>query len=736
MKKMKFNKEKVRTISFGTFLIGIVLSGTTFAAEISDLDVKLTDAYKEWDQLSIEEKEESIMPSTYSVSAPESILSKYEINCVPSLLNSLLGNVNADINNNVSATVSDTKYNLADVLNMRVEHQGSTSECWAFSLIKSMETNIALTSGETELKDFSERHMDYATSKTFTDGINENGFSREVGKGGLPISGLAYLTNGEGAVLESDMPFEDNENKISLSQIDKEVNTIASEYIIFPSINKKYQKDSNGNTTSVKYYNSNGSEYTQTELNDARNMIKNYLVTKGAITTMTVGNYAQYYNNLNVFSATAYNCNDVTKIRDHAVTIVGWDDNYSKDNFAEGAKPSTDGAYIVLNSYGDSSFDNGYLYISYEDYFIENEMYGVANTSSVDYDNIYQHDFYGAVYQIGSASIGTGYYASVYKRDTSDDEILNSVGVSLSNYSNIEIYVNPTGSELNSSKWVKVGSSNGTLEPGYHRIDINPIELTESEFAIIVKQTSKDGTFYFSLEANVPGTAYECVSSENLSYISMDGTTWSNLTDLDISGLDMTKADVCVKGFTTTKSVDNNQNSEDENNKGDNNQNNNQNNDQDNNIGNNEQDNNNQNNNDQNQTEEKITSDKYTIKDDYIMNIESETTLEIFNQNIKISLDKDVTKENGEIVSEKSETIKTGMKLKLSDGTEYTLIVRGDINGDGRLSLIDISKLILHYNENKGFELTGNALKGADMNIDGIINLVDVSQMIMIYNQK
>ena len=47
------------------------------------------------------------------------------------------------------------------------------------------------------------------------DGINPEGFNREIGKGGIPICGLAYLTNGQGAVLEANMPFENNENKIN-----------------------------------------------------------------------------------------------------------------------------------------------------------------------------------------------------------------------------------------------------------------------------------------------------------------------------------------------------------------------------------------------------------------------------------------------------------------------------------------------------------------------------------------
>ena len=74
------------------------------------------------------------------------------------------------------------------------------------------------------------------------------------------------------------------------------------------------------------------------------------------------------------------------------------------------------------------------------------------------------------------------------------------------------------------------------------------------------------------------------------------------------------------------------------------------------------------------------------------------------------------------------------MKLVLSDNTEYILIIRGDTNCDGNVTLTDLSKLVLHYNEMKGFELTGNALKAADLNIDGNISLVDLSQLIVLYN--
>lgn len=734
MRKSKFCKEKLKIISISMLTFGIFFTGSSFAEDNPDnLDVKLSNEYLEWSELSNKEKNNSIMPSTYIEDASSDILARYEVKQTPKLVSSLLGKNRVALENNVSATSTQSRYSLVDDLDMRVEHQGLTSECWAFSLIKVMETNIAISTQSRELKNFSERHMDYATSKTFLDGINPEGFNREIGKGGIPICGLAYLTNGQGAVLEANMPFENNENKINLSEIDKPVDTIVTDYVILPRINKRYERDSSGNTISVKYYNSAGNEYTQEELTSARQMIKEHIVKYGAIATMTGGNLTEFYNNSDAFKATAYNCNLTTKVRDHAITIVGWDDNYSKDNFAEGAKPSTDGAYIVLNTYGTESFDNGYLYVSYEDVFVEDELYGICGTSNIDYDKLYQHDFYGGIYQIGSAQTNSGYYGTVFRKESNEDEYLNSVGITLADYTKVEVYVNPTGDSFDQKNLQLVAAPNVTYSPGYHTIDFNDIKLSGTAFAIVVKQISDNSQFYFSIETSIDGTVYENVTSSNLSYYSLDGENWKNLSTVKVDGINLVNSDVCIKAFTTgTSSIPNEPEEPDTPTNPDT----------------------------PDVPEEPDTpetpdtpdepekpivpeepeadvfkSEVYKICEEDIMKIEGETTIEKFSKNITTNLKMNFM--DGDLkITDNNQLIKTGMKLKLSNDKEYVLIVRGDINSDGRLSLIDISKLIMHYNEVKGFELTGNYKKGADMNADGEINLIDVSQMIMVYNSK
>ena len=755
MKEMKFYTGKVKAIFATTFLASIIFSSNVLASDVK-MELKTSEAYNAWKKLSTESRENTPLPRTYDVEVPEYVFSNYETNNLPRILNQLLDKKYLGA---IDASVGDTTFNLADHMNIRVEDQGITSECWAFSLLKSMETNIALRSGETEIDDFSERHMDYATSRTFSDGVNENGFDREVGNGGLLVTGLAYLTNGQGAVKEEDMPFINEETKISLEEINKEVDTVVTGYNVLPTVHKKYTRDSAGNTTSVTYYKSTGEEYTEDELMETRDIIKEHLIEHGGIATMTGGGMPAFYNNESLFDSTAYNCNDSTRVRDHAVTIVGWDDTYPRENFGEGRMPSTDGAYIVLNSYGDMAFNDGFLYVSYEDYFIEEEIYGITSTIKKNYDNIYQHDYYGGIFQVGTVDTDTGFYGAAYDRETTQNEILNSVAVSLSTYANIEIYVNPISDDMDINSLMKVATVNEILEPGYHRINISPVELSGEKFAIVIKQMSPLGTFFFQIESRVDGTVYGLVDSEDKSYYSIDGSVWDKISNLEIDGIEMTTADVCIKGFTTlseeatppeggedptppeggedptppeggedptppsggedptppddgddTTPPDDGDDTtppsgddditpptEDD------------------------------------KPKIELESEEFIIRKQYVMKIEFNTTVKQLLENTNSSYEKTVLTSEGDTVLD-TDIIKTGMKLKLSNGSIYTLIVRGDTNMDGRVSLTDLSKMILHYNGVKGFELSGDGLKGADMNVDGAMNLVDISQMLVLYN--
>ena len=125
-------------------------------------------------------------------------------------------------------------------------------------------------------------------------------------------------------------------------------------------------------------------------LNDYKKAIINY----GAITTDILIDYQAPYFNVNT-SASYYNGTAEKYTPNHAVAIVGWDDNYPKENFL--ITPPGNGAWIIKNSYGEEKYDKGYIYVSYYDTTAARVTDGVAfvigNTEK--YGKNYQTDFGG-----------------------------------------------------------------------------------------------------------------------------------------------------------------------------------------------------------------------------------------------------------------------------------------------------------------------------------------------------
>ena len=96
-----------------------------------------------------------------------------------------------------------------------------------------------------------------------------------------------------------------------------------------------------------------------------------------------------YYSDLDCFSSDhrSYFQNERTEVN-HSVTVIGWDDDYSRENFGA-VKPDRDGAWLVKSVWGTRN-ENGYYWISYcekelEDFY----FYKVKKTAS---DTVYTHN--------------------------------------------------------------------------------------------------------------------------------------------------------------------------------------------------------------------------------------------------------------------------------------------------------------------------------------------------------
>ena len=66
------------------------------------------------------------------------------------------------------------------------------------------------------------------------------------------------------------------------------------------------------------------------------------------------------------------------------------------------------------------------------------------------------------------------------------------------------------------------------------------------------------------------------------------------------------------------------------------------------------------------------------------------------------------------------------MKLSVGSST-YTLVVIGDIDGNGNISITDLAKLCLHQIEKE--ILSGEWNRAADIDGNGNVNMTDLAQL-------
>lgn len=256
MKKFK-NLEKI--IFIAMFILTVSITGTIYAKENFEFKINniedTTPEYQKWDSLPEGEKENYIQPLPFSTQLEENSQNS--------------NNYNINLKSSLPA-----KYFLKDDINLTVRDQKQTPACWTFATTNIIATNMEKIGITNNFTLFSTRHMDYTTSQSFLDGANPKGFNRQTTGGGNSYLGLAYCVAGYGPILESNMPFENNQNKINLSEIENKTTAAkVEEYNVLPSITKKYDSDG---TVYYNGYSENSSEYV-TKIEPIRNQIKEYI---------------------------------------------------------------------------------------------------------------------------------------------------------------------------------------------------------------------------------------------------------------------------------------------------------------------------------------------------------------------------------------------------------------------------------------------------------------------------
>ena len=130
---------------------------------------------------------------------------------------------------------------------------------------------------------------------------------------------------------------------------------------------------------------------------------------------------------------------------------------------------------------------------------------------------------------------------------------------------------------------------------------------------------------------------------------------------------------------------------------------------------------------------DKITSKKYKIENGYIERILPKTTVAEFKQNVTTNQEIVFIDEIGNTLNE-SDFISTGIKIKVGNTLNYTLVVIGDIDRDTQITINDLAQEKLHLIDYK--TLTGIELKAADVDEDGKVSVNDIAQVKLMYIGK
>lgn len=246
-------------------------------------------------------------------------------------------------------------------LTTRAKDQGQYVTCWIFGTTGAIESN-ALMNGYGEF-DFSEYQLAYLSQN-----IPEEQDAMIAGEGfesdcdwydlpGKPEFVVGPFMKGYGPALEENYPYKNITKKLSENAKDDAEFLGDSCYMVSA-------KDSD--------------------------KIKELVIKNGGLAVgLDAINWDFYGSAIDMHSGAVYD--NGGKI-DHYLTLVGWDDNYSKYNFLN--RPEGNGAWIIKNSWGMDVGDGGYLYVSYYDgsFFARNQLFSFTLMPKDSYDYQYQYD--------------------------------------------------------------------------------------------------------------------------------------------------------------------------------------------------------------------------------------------------------------------------------------------------------------------------------------------------------
>ena len=402
--------------------------------------------------------------------------------------------------------VNDSKFDPREKGYMTgVRDQESLGICWTFAGNATLESFLKLKGyGDFDL---SEEHMRWWAK--------DNVYGWNIGdtQGSTNETSIGYFTSWLGPKLEKDIPYN--------GRVTRENGA---------------KKPANYDSASRLPYNVTGVINVAADKTSVKNAVLKY----GAV-------MSGYYDDKKYLStdSNSYYLNEKLG-QNHAITIVGWDDNYSIDKFNGAAKPASKGAWLVKNSWGDYNSEHGYMWISYEDKNILSytDNYSITEIKEDKGQKIYQHE-YSMTASLADNTLTTANVFEFGKHEALQGVMFASDSIG----AKYEIYLIPINGNEAINYNNRILLKTGTVPySGYITEEISNFPLATGKGAIAVRidNRANNRKSKIAMEMNVKGyDMFRAKANIGQSYVLRGGT----FIDLNkMSGY--APANLVIKGIT------------------------------------------------------------------------------------------------------------------------------------------------------------------------------------------
>lgn len=386
-----------------------------------------------------------------------------------------------------------------------VKDQNPLGSCWSFAFCAAAESSLISQGYASSDIDLSEAHLLWFRTANYVEGSDIpvqqdkiNTIKNTFDDGGNDFDAMATAARWSGFTTEEKFPYIRSTDTTGM-QFDEE-DMFDSEYSLVSA-----------------------RKLTKNNTNEVKQSIMQY----GAVTAQI------YYTKDALNYLDNGECNHYQKKQsgsNHAVTVVGWDDNYDAGKFI--IKPASgNGAWLIKNSWGDDTNDAGYFWLSYYDRSVGNFMEVVAKPAG-EYDNNYQYD--GVTCTAAIAFQRKAYGANVFTAKGYEKiggcgfytYSSSAINVTLSLYTGLSNESNPKSGTLCESKTVSVNKE------GYFTVDFNgeyDVEPGE-KFSIVALYSSSTGTAMIPYESRTTFD-YTYGTQAGQSFYSSDGSAWTDVAE-------------------------------------------------------------------------------------------------------------------------------------------------------------------------------------------------------------